>query len=503
MNWHGDRQASCTDVTQVQTHFRIPIPSGQSTFTVPVPHHHLHDTRRRFFFNQLHLTPDFYSLEADRLNLDADPELDKVLQHQLRIKINYADVKLVYGSTMENTTTTKTSEVLAKMNRHFEGQKPVYAHTTPFFIDWIDTGMEPQDPFADYVPELASLYYGTDFNAIKHKNSLPESVQGLEGVNDFYPPVDGNMADDDMYKERIRLRVWMAPYTKAIFSNVQAFVTDLGFAQDQMGELVGRQYHLTNNTAFYQPMAVAQAAPSLALSVPKFKVTLQPSSPLIINRVNVLSLTQRDWLDNDKLIQGLADVIKEASLAINIVLSVSFDKNQKIFQFNFPASENVNVQVVCEPDFAHRLGFGFQTILSKGMQAQEQKDRNSNNQDPQKKAASVVFDTGPIVCTLDHVSSNTTSGSLYQTMTALYPRSSGTLSMPHVMCPCSMASSPNAVPLGMYQHSGTGDKSHISFRLLRIYDNQTISEFAWKCNAYIYGVLQGVCPAADGVHQNL
>ena len=33
----------------------------------------------------------------------------------------------------------------------------------------------------------------------------------------------------------------------------------------------------------------------------------------------------------------------------------------------------------------------------------------------------------------------------------------------------------------------------VTFRLLRIYEDQSISDFAWKCKAYVYGVLQGTC----------
>ena len=496
MSWLENQkpQSSCNDAAEVRTHFRIPIPVGQSTFTVQVPKHHLQDNRRRFFFNQLHLTPDFYSLEAEKLNLDADPEMDRILEHSLRLKVNYNDVAAVYGPAYETTAKGKTMEVLAKLNKYFEEKKPAYAYTTPFFIDWIDTDMAKEE--TDYVPLLANIYYGVNYNEIKHKNVLPESVQGLPGVNNFALPLDGNMPDQEMYNARIRLRLWLAPYTKVIFSNVQAFVTDLGFAEEQMGEATNRQNHLTNNTAFYLPVVASQGAPKIAITVPKIKLALQPSSSLIINRVGTLSIVQRDWLDNAKLIQALAGIFKQASQAINVVFSAAFDKDEKKFQINFPVSDNVAVQVVCEPDFANRLGFGFQAVISKGMQAQEQKDRHST-QDAQKRASSVVFDTGPIVCTLDQVSSNTTSGSLYQAMTALYPRSSGTLSMPNGTCPCSIQSSPSTVALNVNMHSGTGDKVPVTFRLLRIYDNQSISEFAWTCNGYIYGVLQGSCPVMN------
>ena len=107
----------------------------------------------------------------------------------------------------------------------------------------------------------------------------------------------------------------------------------------------------------------------------------------------------------------------------------------------------------------------------------------------------MVFDTGPIVATLDHVSSNTTSGSLYQTMAALYPRSQGTLSMPMIVCQCATMTSSTVGADQLMVNTYTGATTvPVTFRLLRIYDDQSITDFAWNCNALIYGVFQGTCP---------
>ena len=117
---------SCYDSLDVRTHFRIAIPSGEATFTVQVPQNYLLDHRRRFFFNELHLTPDFYSLEAEKHSLDADKEPDRIVERNVNVKIYYKDAKTAYGPTYENATTiTDTPTLLAQMNEHFEEKKPV------------------------------------------------------------------------------------------------------------------------------------------------------------------------------------------------------------------------------------------------------------------------------------------------------------------------------------------------------------------------------------------
>ena len=141
----------------------------------------------------------------------------------------------------------------------------------------------------------------------------------------------------------------------------------------------------------------------------------------------------------------------------------------------------------CDPEFAHRLGFGSESLIMKGMQAAPQEDRLSIS-DAKKKALSVVFDTGPILCTLDQMSSNTTSGALDHYMAALYPHESGILSMPQSVCSCTS----NLTPIHALTQASAANVP-VTFRLLRIYEDQSISDFAWKCNAYIYGVLQGTC----------
>lgn len=492
-------KGDCNDAAEVDTHFRIPIRSGQSTFTIQLPQHNLLDTRRRFFFSELHVIPDFFSLEAEKLRLDADIQEDVVLEKDVKIRIVYDDPKKFYGAPFDRgTASAYPDDLVAKINQHFEARKPDCCHTTPLFIDWIDNAMHGNMEIPKYVEELAEIYYGEELNEDKHKNKLPLSVRDLEGANNYLPPIGGTMDYDNQYDTRILLRLWLAPYTRVALSNIYIFITDLGFSPADMGQVVNRQYHLVNDTDHWVVKITAKEAPRPQISKIKFIMNAWVSSNPVVSRIKHISIPERDWNSDAKLIQTLAAAFKQTSLTTNILFSVSFNDATKTYEFQFPETDAVAVQVICEPDFAYRLGFGFSGIILKGMTAKPQKDRHSND-DAQKRAAAVVYDTGPIICQLDHVSSNTTSGTIYQTMAALYPDASGTLSMPKNIC-CGPYLGSGTVRLEVNKHAGAATYP-VTFRLLRIYDNQAIKDFAWNCDAYVYGVLKGACFRLPGWRQ--
>lgn len=478
----------------VSTHFRIAIPSGQSSFTVNVPLHHI-TPQRRFFFNHLEVIPDFFSLEAEKLELDADPQLDRFIERDVQVKIHYPDPKTVYGPPYDhNNSSWNTLNFIKHINKHFESKKPNFAYTTPFFIDWIDEKLEKTSPSTDYVPLQTLVYYSEDYDESKHWNFLPESARDIEGVNNFVPPLGGKMATEELYSARIRLRLWMAPYTRAVFSNVNLFVNGLGFKTEQLGFVKNRQHHLVNDKPYWLPVAVSTAAPKIEIPVYPFKLTLQASDSTFVSRIKHVALVQRDWLDNAKLITTLSEAFKQSSRSFNVAFSIAYDPTTRTFAFSYPDdSDAVVVSIICEPEFAHRLGFGFSPLITKGMKAAAKKERHSIK-DAHLSAVAVVYDTGLVICELDQVASNTTSGLIDKTVASLYPNWSGTLRMPSVNCTCTLPSrtSTSSFPILVNTHS-TGATYPVTFQLKRIYDDESCSDFNWTSDAFVYGVLQGSC----------
>jgi hypothetical protein len=477
------------DSAEVSTHFRIPILSGQSTFTVRVPHHHLQGNRK-FYFSQLNLVPEYFSIDAEKEKLDADPDLEQTVTMDVQVTVKHGDPKTLYSKDgyTNKESMSNTADAIVNLNNFFESKKPSFAQTSPMFIDWVDRIEQKTMDIETYVIRMAGIYYNKDYEAQEHLDFIPHSVRGVHDSNNYKLPL-GLMKAGDAFNKRIRLRLWLAPYTKVVFSSKDPFVSDFGFLEKQLGTFSAskKQYHLTNDTGYYVPAIIAENPPNVILTRANFKINVGSSSSSIVGSIRGIQMNKKDWLDNEKLAEALTEKFKLSSRMTNTVFAFGYDKPNKKFVFNFPDSDQVGVIIQCEPEFAHRLGFGTNTIIMKGMQALPQEDRYSIF-DAKKKALTVVYDTGPILCTLDQMSSNTTSGALDHYMAALYPHNSGILCMPQSVCSCSSNLTPiYAKTLASAAHVP------ITFRLLRIYEDQSISDFAWKCNGYIYGVLQGTC----------
>lgn len=467
---------------EVATPFRIVVPAGESTFDIHVPKHYLTNDRR-FYFKHLRLVPDFYNKQADQLGLDTDPNMNTIIDYPVQVKLQYNDASTFYGPTYKNSSTiNSTLDAIERINDHFETNKPEASYATPFFIDWTDVVQEKTTTPNRYVPKEAIHYYDEEFDAILHGDRLPTSVQGMDDVNNFLPPIES--ITSPLLYENIRLRLWMGPYTRAVFSSLQPFVDDWGFTEEQFGRPYKLQYTLINKTHTWRPVLTAAKSPKRNFTKVDFRVTVAPWNPLMVNKQRVTSLSKRDWNDNAKVTHYLKHLFQNVSNHTNTIFSFGFDENEKRFYFDLPTSEKFAVTIVCTPEFALRLGYSRTQFIVRGMEAKPQKDKLSVV-DAQTKAMSVVYDTGPIICTLDNISSNTTSGADDQFMAALYPKLPGELCMPE-------SGTSHSVHLCILRQS-TAAFVPITFRLLRIYDNEKSSNLVWNHDAYVYGTFSGFC----------
>jgi len=473
-------------MSEVTTPFRVLVPEGQSTFTIRVPKHHL-TKDRKFCFNRLQIQPDFYSKEADKLNVDADPEMEKLVDYPVQVKLDIREPKALYGERYQNTPyTITTMDVMDRINDHFDAEKPNFIIRSPFFIDWTDVQLEKANPPNFYVPLVSQTYYGEYFKTVLYGNRLPESVRDIDGVNNFLPPFDS--MNDIAFNMRIRLRMWLAPFTTAIFSTSDPFIEEMGFHKDVFAEKHGNQHFVKNKTENWVKAAVGHVAPKKTITKTDFRIYLSTYDSLYTSPLQISRMIKRDWLKHDKVAAYLGQLFDYFSRQCNVKFSFGYNEDERQFYFSLPQSDNLSVIVSCLPDFAIRLGFGPVNFIKVGMQALPQKLPDDPILQAQRKALALVYDTGPIVCTLDQVSSNTTSGAEDQTMAVLYPHMSGTLSMPESECSCKA----NAVRLHVLTQSNAA-LVPITFRLLRIYDDEKTANFLWKDDAFVYGCLQGFC----------
>lgn len=466
----------------VSTPFRTRVPAGTCTFNVNVPKNNFIGDRK-FYFSNLHVQPDFFNKEADLFGLDADTDGESLIDYPIQVRLDFADVTTFYGPGYKNSSTTlETENLIEALNEHFELHRPDCVYATPFFIDWIDLEKHEDASPVDYVPQNAVTYYGSAIREGLHDDKLPNSVQGMDNVNNFLLPIAS--MNPILFSNRIRLRIWLGPFARAVFSSNQPFVEDLGFTFEQFGKSYKSQYILTNKSQFWMPVRVAENPMQLTFTKNIFNVTVVPYSSAIKNKLNITSMTKREWKDNEKVTLYLKNVFNVASSNLNIIFSFGFNPIQQTFYFNFPESDNASIKIACVPDFALRLGYGQETFIVKGMQATSQKRENTII-DAHYKALAMVYDTGLVICTLDNTSSNTTSGSDNEFMTALYPQMSGLVVMPE-------GGISHAVHLNLLKQS-TAAFVPITFRLLRIYENEKCANLIWNHDAYVYGTLTGTC----------
>lgn len=466
----------------VSTPFRTRVPAGTCTFNVNVPKNNFIGDRK-FYFSNLHVQPNFFNKEADLLGLDADPDLDSLINYPIQVRLDFRDVTTFYGPGYKNSSTTmETQDLIELINEHFELNRPDSTYATPFFIDWIDLEDHKTESPESYVPQNAATYYGSDVIEGVHSDKLPHSVQAMDNVNNFALPI-GTM-NSILFSNRIRLRIWMGPFTRAIFSSNQPFVDDLGFTFAQFGKSYKNQFILNNKSHLWQPVKVAATPMKMTFTKVAFNFTVVPYTSSIKNRLDITSMTKREWKDNDKVALYLKNVFTTASSNLNIMFSFGFNPITQTFYFNFPDSDNASIKIACVPDFALRLGYGQETFIVKGMQASTQKKENTI-MDAHYKALAVAYDTGLVICTLDNTSSNTTSGSDNEFMTALYPQMSGLVVMPE-------GGISHALHLNVLRQS-TAAFVPITFRLLRIYEDEKCANFKWNHDAYVYGTLTGTC----------
>lgn len=112
------------DNVHVNIPFRIFIPAGQSTFSVPVPRQF---DNRNYFFTNAFLISAYYSDQAAALDLDTDEELGVKLVYPTNFKVTFLDPPKdpFFGPFFSPGTGARTNpEFTFKLNNFFEANKP-------------------------------------------------------------------------------------------------------------------------------------------------------------------------------------------------------------------------------------------------------------------------------------------------------------------------------------------------------------------------------------------
>ena len=471
--------------------FRSFLPAESSTFEVPVPLRYLDG--RKFHFENLSINPQLFNKAAAGYGVEAQEEGLVIYRSDVRLDCDYVGEKKNFfpSSYKPSSAVAKARDFVQEFNAFFEREKPDFMKKCPLFFDWTD--LRIVDAEADYAVAAAKAYdqvwFNEAFSLDEHGNGLPESLKTMRGVNHLRYPADGKFSVAQMNEENFRIRLFVAPFVKATFS-VLGPLQELGFTASQFGEQSAkRQITIVNSEPFYTEFT-ALTAPKIELSSTVCTVNVLPAETAASSFSRTLEISAKDFKDNAALASQLNAKIGECADELNVNFSLKYNESEKKFLFSFPSSQDRIVLSLHlqKPELSLRLGYFHTNLIQKESEAHEVKDGGSSGvseTDVFNKCKALCFDTGLVLCTLDQMSSNSTSGVLDACLASLFPHKSGVMRMTkYRSCP------PPGVVLTSF--SGSSAEVLFTFRLLRIYDNQEIRKFAWKDGAYVDGTLVGI-----------
>lgn len=474
----------------LQIPFRSYVPSGTHQFSVRVPDTFEEDSRV-FTFGYLAIAPDFFSLNAARQNLDEEQDMNQTVSFRLNMDVTFKNEKN-YGAKVFSVPImmVNSENFIRTFNKHFEANKDEFVAKTPVFFDWnVPTNtLKP----AAFVELYAERLYNTTFEnlAERHQNNLPRDIAKLqiEQLNDYLFP---DSPTEDML-QTIRVRLFIMPKTRVAFSS-NHILNKLGFTDEQIGERSGQgrygQYEFVNNSndlIFFQGRNPPE---ELITGHRNAKIQAHYAEKTIFAPGKIFQTTKKVLADKSELLSWIKTTLATLGDKINFRLNVLMDDTKSKFIFEFPSTDDVKVLVNLPVELSVALGLDPTEILSKTV-----KNRGFKSADTEghtKKALALVFDTSVVLCTVDQLASNTTFGSRDTVLASLFPSEKGVMEYkPLANC--------FGLPYVKLAHFGqlerVQDENNLSerllrFNLLRIYDDESIKSFSWRCGCYVYGLL--------------
>jgi len=423
---------------EVYVSFKTRIPAGSCKFVVKVPKL---NTDRQFFFSSLFLTPDFYSLEAEKENLDDPDVLNTPISYMLQLKTVFTLSSALHPDEFWFPKSyTKHSELLEKTNNFFEVKKPSVCPHLGCFYDWTDLRYREDEgeTWNEFVRKMAIVYYNVPFDESKHFNALPPSARSVPDANNYLFPTELNQENLD----NLRIRLFLAPNINASISTVGQ-MKSLGFTRDQLAK---RQ----NNRVLVE-----------SYNFPGYSI-IEAEGPMLETFTNK----------------------NQFKLALNI----GYNGDKKEFTFTFPIHDAiVNCTLIVAKDLAERLGFGLITDISETNKKGERVEDNIDVSKSEARARALGYDCGVLIVTNEGTSSNLMSGFSDQFMCCLYPTSTGTFEIPML----ESCFSPPTMSMPQQFQSASGFVP-ITFKLSRFLDTDEPVNLDWKNGAFISGLLRGV-----------
>ena len=497
--------------TGVACPFHKFLAPGDSSFTISVPKPFLNyhssvsqlPIKRKFFFGSLRLVPDFFSRDAQLLDLDSDVDLNTRVQMQFHLIYRISPLLFTAASptnvwefeTKPGTLPDSKIETLFDvLNKYSESAKPTGMVKAPFFLDWTEETFEQSvldqslsitvaEPLGqmpvninDFVSSMSLYFYGEPkVNPAKHFDILQPSQRKVVGSNNYVFPSEAYENEELLSAVRIRLAV--APNTKILFSQ-KKMLTLLGFQPDKR---IAHKFEFVNPSTDSYMYFVAEDPPTLN-QYNDGKINAMVVSNVVVAPVQHLSMTLKEKRSNISLYKYLKKSIDNLSDQTNIDFGLDYNNTSETFKVIFPNNTGIKTTVYCDTDFSSRLGYGAQREINASdisVSVKNVIDKSAS------KAKVLSFDTGHVIVTCFNTSSNQTSISNNQYMASLLPDNAGMMTI----SPCVGEEVPTFVPPN-YEQDGQNNVPLLC-NLLKFNDLGEPVPFQWKTGAYISGILQG------------
>lgn len=349
----------------------------QNKFGLKVPSHFVFtkdNKPRKLFFSDLILTPEFYSMEAVRLNLDSNTELDSIVSFDLQFSFNInptvypklpADGHRYILQKGTSMLPLPIETILKNINQHFSKLSviPELIQFPPIVFDWVSTSDPDYKSNALRVRQMEKIglvFYGEAFNSEIHENALPQRMRKLEFANNCrIPPFEL-----DNTKTRIRARICLAPNTVVYFSNLYILLR-LGFTENQV-EKFQKQYFIRNDSPLWKFIRANRVYDSdislLPLQVQDSKIHIQINDTKFTSKLYSFSMPRRKWYNLRNVFEKLSTLLEEMTLHSLIKIQCDLDIANDTIKFIFPPqnadSSISHMKIKCSTQFAKRLNYG-------------------------------------------------------------------------------------------------------------------------------------------------
>lgn len=447
--------------------FSIRLGPEDTAFNITVDNKFLDNPNRQFGFATVTLTPDYYSQQAFKLDLDSTDELKAPVTEEFSLETLYDesafDVKPYPPSSVSQTV----GSLLKNVNAHFERHKPEACIYPLAVFDWIHvSALSAQNAEEFYQSKVDDLYLEKqDENTGQF---LPDVFKGKFNLNNRAFPTNPNIL------RLIRTRLTLAPNVTIAFSNTNLPLA-FGFSPQQLRHSFKTQIRLTNNSHVEFKTLICQNAPSSEKSIYSTKIHLYPSFKFVVLNKQLVTTKERER----KVVNMASDygeIFKKSANLLNLKLSLELDATQKKFKFIFPEGTKIKMSIKMPPFIAYKLGYGHvNSITLDSVNLPYPEESEISNVDSIAKV--LVYDTGMVVVSLDQLGSQQTHQFTNTVMAILESDPAGIMTTKPGLEFARVAVSPF--------------NPTMEFVLYKYNENNQPIPLGWKVGSYVRGLLVG------------